>query len=75
MKHFRIQIDGREDRTRALAEVSRRGRIVCFRGNQFIVPEPALALLDELAVNYTLLREEDPDSALRSIRDSAAQAV
>ncbi len=75
MKHFRIQIDGSAGRALALSEVSKRGRIVCFRENEFIVPEPALALLDELDVKYSLLREEDPDSALRSVRDSTAPAV
>ncbi len=72
MKHFRIRIDDKEQRSRGILEVTKRGRVVSLRGNQFIVPEPALSLLDELGVKYDLIREDDPDDALRAIRDSAA---
>ena len=72
MKHFRIQIDDQDSRARAMCEVMRRRRIVCLRGNQFIVPKPALALLDECAVDYRLIGEDDPETAVRAVRDSLA---
>ena len=74
MKHFRIRMDDGESSGRGFYEIMRRGRIVCLRENQFIVPEPALTLLDELGVEYAVMGEDDPDAALRTVRDSVAAA-
>jgi hypothetical protein len=65
-------MDEPDSRERAFYEMMRRGRIVCLRGHQFIVPEPALELLKELAAPYTLLGEDDPEATLRAVRDPAA---
>ena len=72
LKHFRIQMDDPDSRERAFYEMMRRGRIVCLRGNQFIVPEPALELLDELETQYTLFAEDDPEPTLRAVRNPVA---
>jgi len=71
LKHFRIQMDDPDSRERAFYEMMRRGRIVCLRGNQFIVPEPALELLDELEAQYSLIGE-DPEATLRAVRNPVA---
>ena len=72
MKQYRIRIEDASQRAHGILEITKRGRVVSLRGNQFIVPEPALTLLDELKVAYELLGEDDPEDALRSLRDSAA---
>lgn len=74
MKRFRIHIGDRKDQTRALVEVMKRGRITCLRGDDFIVPEPALSFLDEIGVTYKVLNEEQSEEPFGPLRDSAAAA-
>lgn len=74
MKHFRIRIDDEEQNARGILAVSRLGRVVCLRDDQFIVPERALKLLKEMNVDYRLIGEDDPEKALREVRDSLAAA-
>ena len=74
MKHFRIRIDDDEQRPHAITEVTRRGRVVCLRNHEFIVPEPALTFLDGIRTEYVLIGEDDPETTLRKIRDSLAAA-
>src|SRR5438105_15736946 len=52
MQMVKIQIPDRMDRAKALVEVGRRGRVICLPDNVFIVPDPALALLESLGVTY-----------------------
>jgi hypothetical protein len=52
MQMVKIQIPSPEDRAKSLVEMARRGRIVCLPGNTFVVPEPALELLQSLGVAY-----------------------
>ena len=68
MKRYRIYIAKREHQTRAVMEVMKRGRITCLRGDEFIVPEPALGLLDEIGVSYKLMNEE-PEVSVGPLRD------
>ena len=72
MKHLRIEISNREERARGVVEMSRRGRFVRLQGNQFIVPEPALAMLDSMNIHYHTIGEEDSEAAVRAVRDSIA---
>ena len=75
MKHFRIQMNDQADRTRGFGALVREYRVVCYRDNQFVVPEAALSLLDEMGVSYSLLREEDPDLGPRAVRNPAATSL
>ena len=74
MKYFRIRIDDPEQNARGILAVSKVGRVVCLRDDQFIVQERALTLLHEMNVDYRMLGEDDPEKALREIRDSLAPA-
>jgi hypothetical protein len=58
MQKVKIQIPDSNDCARGFAALIRRGRIECFKDNVFIVPEPALAILQDLAVNYLELDRE-----------------
>ena len=62
MQMVKIQIPDRTDRAKCLVEMARRGRIVCLPDDVFIVPEPALALLQSLAVTYKELGRGSVDS-------------
>jgi hypothetical protein len=55
MQMIKIQIPNKDECAKAFSALIRRGRVDCFRDNVFIVPEPALEVLRELAVNYVEL--------------------
>lgn len=59
MQMVKIQIPDRDECARGFAAMIRRGRVDCFRDNVFIVPDPALELLDSLAVGYIELGRGD----------------
>jgi hypothetical protein len=52
MQMVKIQVPDRSDREKSLVEMARRGRVVCLPDDVFIVPDPALKLLQSLGVNY-----------------------
>ena len=75
MQMVKIQIADETECARAFAALIRRGRVDCFRDNVFIVPEPALAVLAEMRVNFVELGRGGLDYAQKALRDSfAAQA-
>lgn len=75
MPMIKIQIPKRSDRTKALVEMGRRGRVICLPDNVFIVPEPALALLQSLGVTYLELDRGGFDYAEKALRDASAAQV
>ena len=52
MQMVKIRIIDGEKRADALLALMRRGRVVCFPDNVFIVPEPGLALLQGMGVSF-----------------------
>jgi hypothetical protein len=72
MQMVKIRVAERSDRAKSLVEVARRGRVVCLPDDVFIVPEPALELLQSLGVNYEELGRGGFDYAEKALRDSAA---
>jgi hypothetical protein len=52
MQVVKIRVPERSDRAKSLVEMARRGRVVCLPDDVFVVPEPALELLESLGVNY-----------------------
>ena len=65
MQMVKIQIPDRSERANALVEMARRGRVICLPDDVFIVPEPALKLLESLRVNYQELGRGGFDYAIR----------
>ena len=75
MEMVKIQIPDKDECAKAFSALIRRGRVDCFRDNVFIVPEPALQLLQDIAVSYQELGRGGLDYAQKALRDSvAAQA-
>jgi len=72
MQMVKIQIPERSDRAKALVEAGRRGRVICLPGNIFIVPEPALALLQSLGISYQELGRGGFDYAQKVLQDASA---
>jgi len=70
MQMVRIRVPERSDRVKSLVEVARRGRVVCLPDDVFIVPEPALELLQSLGINYQELGRGGFDYAEKALRDS-----
>lgn len=75
MQMIKIQIPDREDRARALGKLVGVCRVDCFRDNVFIVPEPALELLNQAGVTYQELGRGGIDYAQKALRDSLARQV
>ena len=75
MQMVKIQIPERSDRAKALVELSRRGRVVCLPDEVFIVPQPALELLQSLGVAYQELGRGGYDYAEKALRDALATKV
>jgi hypothetical protein len=72
MQMVKIRVPERSDRENALVELARRGRVVCLPDDVFIVPEPALELLQSLGVSYQELGRGGLDYAEKALRDSPA---
>ncbi len=71
MYMVKIRVPERSDRVKSLVEMARRGRVVCLPDDVFVVPEPALELLQSLGVNYQELGRGGFDYAEKALRDSA----
>ena len=72
MQMVKIRLPERSDRVKSLTEMARRGRVICLPDDVFIVPEPALELLQSLGVNYQELGRGGFDYAEKALRDSLA---
>lgn len=75
MQMVKIQIPDRKERAEALLEMSGRGRVICLPDHVFIVPDPALDLLNTLGVAYTELGRGGMEYAEKALRDSSAPQV
>jgi len=75
MEMVKIQIPDRDECAKGFAALIRRGHVDCFRDNVFIVPEPALTVLQDMRIGYVELGRGGMDYAQKALRDSiAAQA-
>ncbi len=75
MQMVKIQIPERSDRAKALEVLTLRGRVICLPDNVFIVPEPALEVLQSLSVTFQELERGGFDYAEKALRDSLADPV
>jgi hypothetical protein len=70
MQMVKIRIPAREDRVKSLPKMVERGRVVCLPDDVFIVPEPALELLDSLGVGYQELGRGGGGYTEKALRDA-----
>lgn len=75
MQMVKIHIPDRGDRGKALVEAGRRGRVICLPDNVFVVPEPALSLLQSLGIGFQELGRGGFDYAEKALRDATAAQV
>ena len=75
MQMVKIHIPDDQECAKGIYEVARRGRVICFQDNVFIVPEPALRLIEGLGVTYVELGRGGYDYAEKALRDSLAAQV
>ncbi len=75
MQMVKIQIPDRDECARGFSALIRRGRVDCFKDNTFIVPEPALTVLQDLGVSYVELGRGGLDYAQKALRDSVAASA
>jgi hypothetical protein len=68
----KIQIPDQPKRASAMLELSRRGRVDCYPGHIYMVPEPALDALMRLGVTYRELGRGGLDYAEETLRDALA---
>ena len=74
MKRIKIRFQNRED-SAIMIEVAKRGQVVGFRGLVFVVPEPAIELLDSLGAKYENLGVMHWDELVRALRNPDSAAV
>ena len=72
MQMVKIHIPERKDRAIALEKLTLRGRVICLPDDIFIVPEPALEVLQSLTVAFKELERGGFDYAEKALRDSLA---
>lgn len=75
MQMVKIQIPDKTDSARGFAALIRRGRVDCYRDDVYIVPEPALQLLQDMGVVYKELGRGGLDYAEKALQDSHAAQV
>ena len=75
MTWIKIQIPDKNESAEAFYEMSRRGRITCLPDDVYVVPEPALDLLQSIGVTFHELGRGGVGYAETAIRDSAANPV
>ena len=75
MQMVKIHISDKKGSAKALVEMSRRGRVLCFADDVYIVPEPALDLLTKLCVTFKELERGDLDFAENALREASAANV
>lgn len=56
MVEFKITESSRE--AEGIVEIARRMRVTCLEGDRFLVAEGGLAVLDRLAIPYTIISRE-----------------
>jgi hypothetical protein len=74
MKRIKIKFKTRED-SRIVAEVMKQSEVFCFPDLTFVVPEPAIEVLDSLGAEYENLGEESWDRVVRALRSAASSTV
>ena len=72
MQMVKIQIQDAKESAKALGALVRKGRVDCYRDEVYVVPAPALDLLNQLGVTYIELGRGGIDYAEKTLRDSLA---
>jgi hypothetical protein len=71
----KIQIPDEENAGNAFAVLVRRGRIDCYRDNVFIVPEPALDVLQSISIPFIELGRGALDYAEHALSEAQRQEL
>lgn len=75
MQMVKIQIPDKKESAKAMVAMGRRGRVICLPDDVYIVPDPALTLLQTLGITYEELGRGGFDYAQKALRDASAADV
>ena len=75
MQMIKIQIPDKKESAKALVRLSGHGRVLCFADDVYIVPLPALEVMDGLDIHYQELGRGGFDYAEKALRDASAAKV
>ena len=75
MQMVKIEFPDDNSRKQGFYELIQRVRVVCLPGDEFLLPEASLTILDERGIPYTVLERSGLDHALKALRDSAASPL
>jgi hypothetical protein len=75
MQMVKIQIPDKHESAKAMVEMGRRGRVICLPDEVYIVPDPALPLLQSLGITFQELGRGGFDYAQKALRDASAAEV
>jgi hypothetical protein len=68
MTMIRIRFKEEQQEAEAVVELARRGRVYCLLGGLYEVPARSLAVLDQLAIPYEVVRTEGFDSLIQTLQ-------
>ena len=72
MQMVKIQIPEKSESARALVALARHGRVDCYAGDVYILPESALKALAGMGIKHLELERGGPDFAEKTLRDTLA---
>jgi hypothetical protein len=75
MQMVKIQIPDKDESAKAMVEMGRRGRVICLPDEVYIVPDPALTLLQTLGITFQELGRGGFDYAQKALRDASSAEV
>ena len=75
MRFAKVQFGSSDDQAHAIGYLMRQAKTVVLADGSFIVPEPALALLNEKKVSFNVIQWLNQDDVHQALRNPLAHAV
>lgn len=75
MEMIRIKFNDKEADAKGSCELAKRIRVICLPDDTYEIPLRSLKILDDIKIEYHILRKESFDYAYSAIRNPVASQV
>ncbi len=75
MTSYKIKVPANPASAEGLVAIMKRGRVICLPKETYIVPGPALGLLDQMGVSYEVISEEGLDGVVQALRNPSSASA
>ena len=75
MTSYKIKVPEGPASAKGLVAVMKRGRVICLPNETYIVPGPALEVLDGMGVSYEVISEEGLDGVVQALRNPSSASA